>query len=423
MKVTYEVHQRRRRLAGRHRARTREARSPPRPRPRAHTFDPARVARGISQGPVNAQATIVIAPTTASVGRAASCRTSSTLRCPSQARITDAITMIESTTGGVTFVPRTARTDYVKFVTKRRLLIARSAGRAASRCSSSGTTAVRWIHRARADARARHGFTSSRGAIAMTTSRSCSTTSSDGHGSNFDKECDRRDRPRRQLRFRVDDALPARCVSGPRTASRRSGCGQASPTTGRLANATALSVLDRFTIGYLYGLNNIPPVPRIGPLAASYDEGSEVPFDATGSTDADDKVLTYSWNFGDDTCFGFPEPADCTQAQPKHRYPTDGVYKVGSSCSIATSSRRRRPSSRSGTWPRPSYSTAALEACNEGSAGASQGQLHGPGTDPWSATVDYGDGGGPQTLALRTSQFSLQPHLRRRRCVSTSRSR
>ena len=36
---------------------------------------------------------------------------------PDQSRITDAITMIESTTGGVTIVPRTNQSDYVKFVT------------------------------------------------------------------------------------------------------------------------------------------------------------------------------------------------------------------------------------------------------------------------------------------------------------------
>ena len=98
---------------------------------------------------------------------------------------------------------------------------------------------------------------------------------------------------------------------------------------GVIGQRDALSVLDRFTINFLYGLNNIPPVPRIGPLADSYDEGAEVPFDATGSTDADDKVLTYSWNFGDGSCFAFPQPADCTQAKPKHRYANDGGYKVG----------------------------------------------------------------------------------------------
>jgi hypothetical protein len=67
-------------------------------------------------GPINAQATVI--------------RDGDTFRWPDgvvpyvidgavidQSRITDGITMIESTTGGVTFVPRTNQADYVKFIT------------------------------------------------------------------------------------------------------------------------------------------------------------------------------------------------------------------------------------------------------------------------------------------------------------------
>jgi PKD repeat protein len=46
-----------------------------------------------------------------------------------------------------------------------------------------------------------------------------------------------------------------------------------------------------------------------------------VVFDGTGSRDPDGKILTYQWDFGDDT-------APSGEARPSHTYPSTGLYRV-----------------------------------------------------------------------------------------------
>jgi len=355
-----------------------------------------------SQGPMNAQATVVIdgdnfrwpGGVVPFIIDAA---------VPSQARITDAITMIESTTGGVTFVPRTSQADYVKFITSDGCSspVGRQGGeqtlKLASDCTT-GNAAHEMLH-----------------ALGMFHEQSrcdrdefveiLSDNITDGEADNFDKECDGATDLGDNYDFgsMMHYPLDAFSKNGQPTIRLRPGV----TYDGTIGQRSALSVLDRFTINFLYGLNNIPPVPRIGPLASSYDEGSEVPFDATGSTDADDKVLTYSWNFGDETCFGIPQPADCTQAQPKHRYATDGGYKVGlfvfdsyklEATETVVTIRNVAPSI---------FFDGSFGGVDEGSPWTVHGDFTDPGTDPWSATVDYGDGSGTQALALADKLFTL----------------
>ena len=275
-------------------------------------------------GPINAQATVI--------------RDGDTFRWPDgvvpyvidgavidQSRITDGITMIESTTGGVTFVPRTNQADYVKFITSDGCSspIGRQGGEQTidfgDDCSK-GNAAHEMMH-----------------ALGMFHEQSrCDRDDfveilldnvEDGKENNFEKRCDDATDLGDNYDFgsMMHYPLDAFSKNGQPTIRLRPGV----TFDGTIGQRSSLSVLDRFTLNFLYGLNNIPPVPRIGALASSYGEGSEVPLDATGSTDADDKVLTYRWNFGDETCFGIPQPADCTQAQPKHRYADNNVYKVG----------------------------------------------------------------------------------------------
>jgi PKD repeat protein len=147
-------------------------------------------------------------------------------------------------------------------------------------------------------------------------------------------------------------------------------------------------------------------------LADSYNEGQEVPFDATGSTDADDKVLTYSWNFGDESCFAIPQPADCTQAQPKHVYANDGGYKVGlfvfdgyeeeATEKVVTIRNVKPDISISG------LTNGKFFPEDEGAEFSHGGSFTDPGADFWSATVNYGDGSGTQTLDLIAKFFALK---------------
>jgi len=147
-------------------------------------------------------------------------------------------------------------------------------------------------------------------------------------------------------------------------------------------------------------------------LADSYNEGQEVPFDATGSTDADDKVLTYRWNFGDESCFAFPEPADCTQPQPKHVFANDGVYKVGL---FVFDAYEEEATEKFVTIKnvKPDISITGLTSGSffpqdEGEEFRKGGSFEDPGADFWSATVDYGEGGGTQALDLIAKSFVLR---------------
>ncbi len=162
---------------------------------------------------------------------------------------------------------------------------------------------------------------------------------------------------------------------------------------------------DQQTIDQLYGANNAAPVAVIAALAPSYPEGSTVPFDARGSTDADDSesILTFAWTFGDGTC---PGPAACTDDNPGHLYPDNGVFNVsvtvsdgfdaGTATAVATI-----------TNVAPSLSVGADATIDEGDNFTRSGSFTDPGADTWTATVNYGDGGGAQPLALVGKTFGL----------------
>jgi PKD repeat protein len=64
---------------------------------------------------------------------------------------------------------------------------------------------------------------------------------------------------------------------------------------------------------------NLPPVAVAGGPYTG-DEGSEVTFDGTGSSDPDDDALTYAWNFGDGVTG--------SDATPTHTYADNGEYEV-----------------------------------------------------------------------------------------------
>jgi len=357
---------------------------------------------GISQGPIGAQATIY--------------RTDDSYRwpggvvpyvidgaVPDQTRIMDAITMIESTTGGVTIVPRTGQDDYLTFVESDGCSsqIGRLGGeqelRVASGCDAA-SIAHELLH-----------------VLGMIHEQSrCDRDKyieilfdnvDDAYRFDFEKQCDLGTDLGDIYDFASLMHYPPdfRSKNGQPTFRLRPGV----TYSGVIGQRQGLSVLDRFTINYLYGLNNIPPVPRIGPLAASYDEGSEVPFDATGSTDADDKVLSYSWNFGDETCFVLAPPAECTESQPRHRYATDGAYKVGlfvfdnyklEATETFVTIRNVAPQI---------FFEESFVTVPEGFLWLARGHFTDPGADPWTVTADYGDGGGPEAPILNAKSFEL----------------
>jgi PKD repeat protein len=141
-----------------------------------------------------------------------------------------------------------------------------------------------------------------------------------------------------------------------------------------------------------------PPVANAGPAVAG-GEGAAVQFDGTGSADPDGDALTYSWDFGDGSA---PE----TIAQPSHVYTDNGTYTVtltvsdGSLTAVATTTANIANVA-------PTLSAIAGANLADGDTYTASGSFTDPGTDSWTATVDYGDGSGVQPLSLTGKTFSL----------------
>ena len=319
-------------------------------------------------------------------------------------RITDAIKMIEENTGGVTVVPRSGQADYVKFVKADGCSspIGRKGGEQQIELEddcTAGNTAHEIMH-----------------SLGMYHEQvRCDRDEwveilfdnvEDDKEHNFEKKCDNATDLGDNYDFgsMMHYPLDAFSSNGQPTIRLRPGV----TTTETIGQRSALSVFDRFTINFLYGLNNKPPVPVIAAFNASYDEGSGVPMDATGSTDADDKKLTYRWNFGDGSCNAVPGPADCTQDKPNHVYANDGVYKVGlfvwdgyeeevTEAFVTIKNVKPVISLPNTLFPE-----------DEGDEFTYPGSFTDPGADFWSATVDYGTGAGAQALTLIGKSFALR---------------
>jgi hypothetical protein len=172
-----------------------------------------------------------------------------------------------------------------------------------------------------------------------------------------------------------------------------------------MGQRSAVGPTDAETIDQLYGTNNDAPTVVLGPLQASYPEGSPVPFDASASTDADDDddILTFAWIFGDGTC---PVGASCSDPAPPHTYADNGNYGYSVTVSDGFDA-SAAGSSIDITNVAPTVSAGSDATIDEGDEFTRSGSFTDLGADTWSATVDYDDGAGPEVLSLTGMSFSL----------------
>lgn len=173
----------------------------------------------------------------------------------------------------------------------------------------------------------------------------------------------------------------------------------------QMGQRSAVGPTDQETIDQLYGTNNAAPTVNLASLAASYPEGTPVPFDASGSTDADDDddILTFSWIFGDGTC---PGPAACTDDDPDHPYADNGTYGYSVTVSDGFDA-AAFGTTIDITNVAPSVSAGSDATIDEGDEFSRSGSFTDPGADTWDATVDYDDGDGTETLLLSGMTFNL----------------
>src|SRR5262249_52090631 len=118
---------------------------------------------------------------------------------------------------------------------------------------------------------------------------------------------------------------------------------------------------------------------------------------------ADGDALSYSWDFGDGVT--------ATGATASHTYADDGSYTVTLTVSDGFGGVAHDTLTVTVLNVAPTVSFQGPARVSHTRAAAFTGSFTYPGADIGTATVDYGDGGGPQALALNPDHtFSFQ-HL------------
>lgn len=317
------------------------------------------------------------------------------------ARVTAAIAWVEEATAGIDLVPRNGEADYIRFTTGSGCSspIGKQGGMQdiilASDCST-GNAAHEIIHSL--------GLFHEHTRCDRDTYVTINTANIEsGKEGNFDKNCD-------DATDYFDYDEGSIMHYGPFFFSKND-----QPTIvskrdrdDEMGQRDALGPTDIETLNLLYGAFNDAPTAAIAPLAASYPEGTPVNFDGSGSSDADDAVLTYAWTFGDGTCTGGTPPAACSQQSPSHTYADNGSYPVTLTVSDGYLTDVANATATI-TNVDPVVSAGSDATVNEGSLYTGSGSFVDPGAaDTWTATVNYGDGSGTQALTLSgTRTFSL----------------
>ncbi|WP_420126634.1 DNA/RNA non-specific endonuclease [Longimicrobium sp.] len=128
-------------------------------------------------------------------------------------------------------------------------------------------------------------------------------------------------------------------------------------------------------------------------------EGSSVTLSAAASSDPDGDALTYAWSFGDG--------AEGTGAAPTHVYADNGNYAVTVIVTDPYGAADTATTTVTVMNVAPTVAAFAHGSLLQGEVYATTGSFGDPGADQWTATVDYGDGGGAQALALNGDNFAL----------------
>ncbi len=141
-----------------------------------------------------------------------------------------------------------------------------------------------------------------------------------------------------------------------------------------------------------------PPAAALsGPFIGA--EGSPVTMSGAGSSDPDGDALTYLWSFGDGSTG--------TGATVSHTYAQDGSFTVRLIVRDPTGLADTATTTATISNVAPAIASFAGATLLPGETYSVTGSFTDPGSDPWSATVDYGDGSGSSALSLAGKTFSL----------------
>jgi len=139
--------------------------------------------------------------------------------------------------------------------------------------------------------------------------------------------------------------------------------------------------------------SNQAPVAHAGGSYAG-NEGGNVSFDGSGSSDPDGNVLTYDWNFGDAS-------AHAAGATPTHTYLDNGSYTVTLTVSDGNGGTHAATSVAVITNALPQVVAGTASSLQSGEILSFSGSFSDQGASdgPWSTSIDWGDG----TAALNSS--------------------
>lgn len=139
--------------------------------------------------------------------------------------------------------------------------------------------------------------------------------------------------------------------------------------------------------------------PAVNGTSASGNEGETLHFDASNSTDPDGDQLQYQWSVNGQTA-GIGATLDYT-------FPNNGAYEV--KVVVGDGKGGAGIATITATIANVAPIIAAFDGgtVSKGAPYAATGSFTDPGTENWTATVNYGDGGNAQPLTLSDKSFSL----------------
>jgi hypothetical protein len=144
--------------------------------------------------------------------------------------------------------------------------------------------------------------------------------------------------------------------------------------------------------------NTKPPIAALnGPYTGA--EGSAVNMSASASVDLNGTIASYAWTFGDGS--------NGTGVTTSHTYAQDGDYKVTLKVTDNDGLTDVVTSTVHVNNVAPVVGAVAGASLLVGETFTASGAFTDPGADPWSATVNYGDGSATSTLSLTGKTFLL----------------
>ena len=150
-------------------------------------------------------------------------------------------------------------------------------------------------------------------------------------------------------------------------------------------------------------VNNVAPTLTLSG-AATVDEGSLYTLTLSSSDPGTDTIASWSINWGD----GPAEVLTGNPASATHTY-ADGPnsYTIAATATDEDGTFNANTQAVTVNNVAPIVDAGVDATINEGSTFTSSGSFTDPGADTWTATVNYGDGSGVQTLALTGKTFAL----------------